>query len=69
MTAAQALRIVKEKFGEKATVEIDMPHFYPRMRHVHPTGEWSTFTSGTGKKWESAIAQAEYKENKRLGVW
>lgn len=69
MTRAEALSAAREKFGPRATVDIDLPHFYPRLRYVHPTGEHCSGRTGRGKNWDDALAQAEYHENKRLGVW
>lgn len=68
MTALQALVSAKLTHGPEATVEIDPPQFYPRMRYVHPSGSWSTFTTGVGRNWEAALNQAEHKYLVRLGV-
>jgi hypothetical protein len=69
MTKAEALAKARERFGEKASVEIDMPHFSPRLRYVHPSGSFSTFTSGQGRNWDAALNQAIWKEMKSLGIW
>ena len=69
MTSKEALASAKHLFSASATVEIDLPHFYPRKRYIHPTGSFSVFSTGEGRNWDEALNQAHYKEMKKLGVW
>ena len=60
MTKAEALAQAQVKWGPKASVEFDSAGSYPRLKYVHATGAWSVYTSGRGRTWEKAFADAEY---------